>query len=272
LVFGRDGGALSSLALPVRLGLGAVIGTGKQWVSWIHIDDLTRLIEFVLEKSSVRGVVNAVAPTPATHLQVQHALARTLHRPMWLRVPAFIVRIALGEMSQLLVDGQRVVPRRALMSGFVFRHPDLREALDHLLGPRARGADAELTEMYYNGECPVCSAEMSHYAGLCAGSQKSLRFIDAMQSPDALAQCGLRIDHLERRVYLKDSKGRIVSGLPALIELWWRMPQYRWLARLTSVPGLRGVCAGFYDHLLAPGLAAWARMRLARQQRAVSAR
>jgi uncharacterized protein (TIGR01777 family) len=268
LVFGRNGGALPSLALPVRLGLGAVLGNGKQWVSWIHIDDLTRLIEFALDKPSVRGALNAVAPSPATHLQVQHTLARTLRRPMWLRVPAFVVRAAMGEMSQRLVDGQRVVPRRALASGFVFRHPDLRAALDHLIGTRAHAADAELTEMYYNGECPVCNAEMSHYARLCAESQKSLRFIDSMQRPDALAACGLRTDHLERRVYLKDAKGRIVSGLPALIELWSRMPRYQWLAKLTSTPGLHRISVALYDHVIAPSLAAWGRVRHARQQRA----
>jgi uncharacterized protein len=272
LVFGRDGGALPSLALPVRVGLGAILGSGKQWVSWVHIDDLTRLVAFVLDKSSVRGAINAVAPNPATHLQVQHALARVLHRPMWLRIPAFFVRAALGEMSQLLVDGQRVVPRKALASGFVFRHPDLRAALDHLMGRRAQTAGAELTEMYYNGECPICTAEMSHYARLCADSQKSLRFIDAMQKPDALVQCGLRIDHLERRVFLKDSKGRIISGLPALIELWARMPQYRWLARLTSLPVLKPLSVAFYDHVIAPALANWARFRLARQHRTVTAR
>jgi uncharacterized protein (TIGR01777 family) len=273
LVFGRDGGALPSLTLPVRLGLGAILGTGKQWVSWIHIDDLTRLIEFALDKPSVRGAVNAVSPSAVTHLQLQHALARALHRPMWMRVPAFVVRTVLGEMSQLLIDGQRVVPRRALATGFVFRHPDLREALDHLIGRRARNADAELMEMYYNGECPVCNAEMSHYARLCADSQKTLRFIDSTQRPNALAECGLRPDHLERRVYLKDSKGRIVSGLPALIELWSRMPQYRWLAKLTSVPLLKPMSVGLYDHVIAPGLATWARVRSARQQRAaVSAR
>jgi uncharacterized protein (TIGR01777 family) len=261
LVLGRDGGALPSLALPVRLGLGAIIGNGKQWVSWIHIDDLTRLIEFVIDKPSMRGTINAVAPHAATHLQVQQTLARTLHRPMWMRIPAFVLRATLGEMSQLLVDGQRVVPRRALASGFVFRHPDLRETLDHLIGKRTQSADVELTEIYYNGECPVCSAEMNHYARLCAESQKSLRFIDAMQSPDALARCGLRTDHLERRVYLKDSKGRIVSGLPALIELWKRMPQYRWLARFTSLPILNSISRGLYDHVIAPSLAAWARAR-----------
>jgi uncharacterized protein (TIGR01777 family) len=259
LVFGRDGGALPSLAMPVRLGLGAIIGNGKQWVSWIHIDDLTRLIEFVIDKPTMRGVMNAVAPHAATHLQVQQTLARALHRPVWMRIPAFVLRAMLGEMSQLLVDGQRIVPRRALASGFVFRHPDLRETLEHLVGKRT--PDAELTEIYYNGDCPVCSAEMNHYAGICAGSQKSLRFIDALQTPDALARCGLRTDHLERRVYLKDSKGRIVSGLPALIELWQRMPQYRWLARVTSLPILMPISMGLYDHVIAPSLAAWARAR-----------
>jgi predicted DCC family thiol-disulfide oxidoreductase YuxK len=102
---------------------------------------------------------------------------------------------------------------------------------------------------------------MNHYAKLCAESQKTLRFIDAMQTPQALDQCGLRTDHLERRVYLKDSKGRIISGLPALIELWSRMPQYRWLARVTSLPVLKPISMGLYDHVIAPALARWARIR-----------
>ncbi len=267
LVLGCDGGVLPSLARPVRLGLGAVLGTGRQWVSWIHLDDLTRLIEFALDKPSLRGAVNAVSPSPATHLQFQSTLARVLRRPMWVRIPAFLVRAVLGEMSQLLVDGQRVVPRRALVSGFVFRHPDLRGALDHLIGRRSSAEDVELTEIYYNGDCPVCSAEMNHYASLCASSQKTLRFVDSMQLPDALARCGLRIDHLERRVYLKDARGRIVSGLPALIELWSHLPRYRWLAKLTSAPVINPMCIGVYDQVIAPGLAAWSRVRLARQQR-----
>lgn len=261
LVLGRDGGALPSLALPVRLGLGAVLGTGKQWVSWIHIFDLTRLIEFVLDRPAVRGVLNAVSPNPATHLDVQRTLAKVLHRPMWMRVPAFIVRAALGEMAQLLVDGQRVVPRRALASRFIFRHPDLREALHHLVGRREKSAEAELKEVYFNGDCPVCSAEMNHYANLCKQGRKTWSFIDSMQYPDALAECGLRSDHLERRVYIKDSKGRIVSGLPALTELWAAMPQYRWLAKLASLPLLSHVAAGLYDHVIAPSLAWWARRR-----------
>ena len=270
LVLGRDGGALPSLARPIRFGLGAVLGSGRQWVSWIHIDDLTRLIEFALDKPAVSGVLNAVSPGHVTHLQFQHVLARTLRRPVLFRVPAFIVRAALGEMAQLFVDGQRVVPMRALASGFVFRHPDLRETLDHLVGCRSGRVSAELTETYYNGECPICSAEMSHYARLCADSQTTLRFIDAMQRPDALSQYGLRAEHLERRVYLTEATGRIVSGLPALIELWSRMRRYRWLAKLTSARVVLPLSEGLYDHVIAPGLASWARMRRARRMPVVS--
>jgi uncharacterized protein (TIGR01777 family) len=142
LVFGRDGGALPSLAMPVRLGLGTVLGSGKQWVSWIHIEDLVRLMEFVLESSSLRGAMNAVSPNPATHRQVQQALGRALQRPIWMRVPAFVVRIALGEMAQLLVDGQRVLPARVLAAGFEFRHPELGAALNDLVGPLSRTANA----------------------------------------------------------------------------------------------------------------------------------
>ena len=133
-VLGRDGGALPQLAVPVRLGLGAVLGSGGQWMSWIHIDDLISLFDFALDTPELRGVLNAVSPGAVTHAQMQHAIARALHRPLWLRVPAVAVRAGAGEMAQLLVDGQHVVPARALASGFRFRYPHLNEALADLLG------------------------------------------------------------------------------------------------------------------------------------------
>jgi uncharacterized protein (TIGR01777 family) len=150
LVLARDGGALPQLAMPVRLGLGAVLGNGKQWVSWIHVDDLVRLFEFVIDTPSARGAVNAVAPAAATHAQLQRVMAKVLHRPIWMRVPAFILRMLLGEMAQLLVDGQHVIPTRAVAAGFSFKHPNLGEALTHLLGkqPFFRTPPAEI---YYNG-------------------------------------------------------------------------------------------------------------------------
>jgi uncharacterized protein len=151
LVLGRDGGALPQLAMPVRLGLGAVLGDGKQAVSWIHIDDLVRLFEFALDTPMLRGALNAVSPRAATHAQLQRMIANVLHRPMWLRIPAFMVRALLGEMSQLLVDGQHVIPARATGAGFDFKHPNLGEALTHLLG-HSRPFELTSGEIYYNSE------------------------------------------------------------------------------------------------------------------------
>ena len=147
LVLARDGGVFPPLVRPIRLGLGTILGGGAQWVPWIHIRDLIRLIEFVLETPAARGPVNAVSPTPLTHLQMQQALAKALHRPLWLRVPAGVLRSALGEMAQLIVDGQRVVPNRLVSLGFHFRYAHFQEALPNLLRradeqPRLRGAAA----------------------------------------------------------------------------------------------------------------------------------
>ncbi len=136
LVLGRDGGALPALARPVKMGLGAIIGTGRQWLSWIHIDDTVRLIELCLDSAALRGAVNAVAPGAVTHRVFQQQLAATLHRPLWLRLPGPLLRIAMGEMAQLLLDGQRVVPAQASAAGFQFRYPDLATALQQLLGRR----------------------------------------------------------------------------------------------------------------------------------------
>ncbi len=138
VVLGRDDGALPALARPVRMGLGAIIGTGSQWTSWIHIDDSVRLIEFCLDSAVLRGAVNAVAPGAVTHRAFQQQLAATLRRPLWLRIPGPLLRAALGERAQLLVDGQRVVPARASAAGFQFRYHDLGTALQQLLGrPRS---------------------------------------------------------------------------------------------------------------------------------------
>jgi uncharacterized protein len=265
LVLARSGGALPQLARPVRFGLGAILGSGKQWVSWIHIADLIRLFEFALDTPTCKGPVNAVSPAAATHAQMQHLLAKVLHRPMWMRIPAPLIRAPLGEMSQLLVDGQRVAPIRALAAGFVFKFPDLAAALDHLLGRSPKATDNTPAAIYYNGECPVCRTEMEHYADVCATSRPDLRFVDSTKQPNEFANCGLSREHLERRVYLKDSEGRILSGMPAIIALWLKMPGYAWLAKTFSLPLLRQTTAVLYDHVVAPSLAWWARTRALRQ-------
>ena len=130
LVLGADGGILPRLALPAKLGVAAVIGDGRQWMSWIHLDDLLRIIDAAIEMEDLQGAVNAVAPSPVRQADFQRALTRRLGRPLWLRIPAGVLRAALGEMSELLVRGQRVAPRTLAGRGFEFRHATLETALD----------------------------------------------------------------------------------------------------------------------------------------------
>jgi uncharacterized protein len=150
LVLGAGGGALPALARPVRLGLGMRFGRGAQWVSWIHIDDLLELILFVLGQETLAGPLNATAPTPVTHAELMAALAKTLHRRLLpIAIPARVLRALLGELAQLVVDGQRVTPERATALGFEFRYPAVETALAAALADEAaargeRGKDAEL--------------------------------------------------------------------------------------------------------------------------------
>jgi uncharacterized protein (TIGR01777 family) len=134
VVLGSGGGALARMLLPFRLGVGGRLGTGRQWMSWIHIDDLCDLILFVLRESTLRGVLNATSPHPATNTQFTQALAHALHRPAFLSVPAFALKLALGDMSEVVLASQRAIPQAALRSGFEFRYPDLAGALLQICG------------------------------------------------------------------------------------------------------------------------------------------
>jgi uncharacterized protein (TIGR01777 family) len=133
LVLSRDGGALPLMLLPFRLFFGGVLGSGKQWFPWIHIADEARAIRFLIGEEGARGPHNLAAPGLATHAEMMHAIGRAMHRPTWLRVPAFAVRLVLGQLSSLLLNGQRAVPRRLLEAGFEFRFPTADAALQDLL-------------------------------------------------------------------------------------------------------------------------------------------
>ena len=143
VVLGGDGGALLALARPVRMFAGAVLGTGRQWFSWIHIDDLLDLIAFVLAEGRLAGPLNATAPEPVRHEELMATMAATLRRPLWpVRVPARILRAGLGELAELFVDGQRVTPDRLLALKFRFRYATIDTALEQALAPRARSGHA----------------------------------------------------------------------------------------------------------------------------------
>jgi uncharacterized protein len=128
IVLSRHGGLLGPLLVPFRLGLGAKVGTGTQYVSWITLTDHIRALRFLLAEE-VSGPVNLTAPAPATNADLTRALAKALHRPAVLQVPAGLIRLALGEMSAELLGSCRVVPARLEAAGFTFRHPTIGPAV-----------------------------------------------------------------------------------------------------------------------------------------------
>ena len=141
IVLAREGGALPKMALPFRLGAGATLGSGRQWMSWIHLADESAALELLIDHPEARGAINLTAPAPVTQAAFARTLAATLHRPLFARVPAFALRALLGEMADLVLASQRVVPQRLLELGFRFRHPTLEGALAELCAP-ATGAVA----------------------------------------------------------------------------------------------------------------------------------
>lgn len=135
LVLAKDGGFLKRLLPPFKLGLGGSLGNGRQWMPWIHIADQIALIDFLMQRQQASGPYNACAPQPERNGEFARALGRELHRPVILPVPAFVLRTALGELSGLLLGGQRAMPTRLQKAGFSFRFIHLDVALADLLGP-----------------------------------------------------------------------------------------------------------------------------------------
>ncbi len=133
IVLGRGGGALEQMSLPFRLGLGGRLGSGEQYMSWIHLHDLVRLIQTTLEDDRYRGAVNGVGPDPVTNRQFTRALARALRRPAIMHVPKFALTLALGEAASAVLSSQRVAPAVARRLGFEFEHSEVSGALRQAL-------------------------------------------------------------------------------------------------------------------------------------------
>jgi uncharacterized protein (TIGR01777 family) len=133
LVLSKSGGLLGRMMLPFRLGLGARLGNGRQWMSWIHIEDYVASVLRLLNDDQMRGPFNMTAPQPVTNAEFTRTLAKSLHRPAFLFAPEPVLRLAMGERAALLVEGQRVLPAKLVAAGGQFRYPDLAGALDDLL-------------------------------------------------------------------------------------------------------------------------------------------
>jgi hypothetical protein len=135
IVLGAGGGALGQMIPLFKKFVGGPIGSGRQWFSWVHLQDLTEAFLFVLKHPELSGPVNVCSPNPVRNKELAKALGKALHRPSFLPVPGFMIKLVLGEFGSVILKGQRVLPRRLLESGFVFQYPQIEKALASILRP-----------------------------------------------------------------------------------------------------------------------------------------
>ena len=134
MVLGHDGGALNKMLPPFKFGLGGQLGNGSQWMSWIHIDDLVNMLVDAIETPSQKGIYNAVSPKPIQNKNFTKVLGGVVKRPTLFPVPGFVLKMGLGELSDLLLDSQNVSAQKIMKTGFTFKYPDLKDALEEVCG------------------------------------------------------------------------------------------------------------------------------------------
>jgi uncharacterized protein (TIGR01777 family) len=134
VVLDKEGGALQKLLTPFKFCAGGPVGSGKQYVSWIHHDDMTGILLFALDNPAVLGPVNGTAPNPVTNKQLGKAIGAALHRPAFVWTPAAMLKLALGDVVEIIAQGQRVIPKKAMTLGYAFKFPTIEVALTNILG------------------------------------------------------------------------------------------------------------------------------------------
>ncbi len=133
IVLGKEGGALPKMLHPYQLFIGGTIGSGNQWLSWIHLDDVIRMIDFAIDTKEIEGPLNITAPNPTTMKEFGKTLSIIMRRPHWLPVPALALHALLGEMSMLVLQGQHVLPNKAMQHGYQYSFPTLKHALQNII-------------------------------------------------------------------------------------------------------------------------------------------
>lgn len=133
IVLGKNGGALKQMALPFRFFVGGPMGSGEQWVPWVHIEDLCRAMLFLAEHSGIKGPVNLTAPQPVKNKELAKAIGKVLHRPSFMPAPAFMIKLVLGEFGSVILEGQRALPTVLQEQGFSFSYPKIQDAVNQAL-------------------------------------------------------------------------------------------------------------------------------------------
>lgn len=148
IVLSRYGGALEKMLPLFSVGFGSVIGNGKQWMNWIHIDDLVDMFVYLVDHPEHQGIFDAVAPTPVTNIEFSVALASAIRKPLFLPVPAFMLKLVMGELSILVTDGKKVSAHKIVEKGFSFRYPRIDPALEEICSPLRNGTKEHLSEIW----------------------------------------------------------------------------------------------------------------------------
>ena len=132
VVISKEGGALEKLSQPIKLGVGAALGSGKQFIPWIHLEDLCNIYLYAIENEEIKGIYNAVAPEQLTNKSLTKIIANKLKKPLWLpNIPAFVMKLILGKMAAIILEGSRVSSEKIMATGFKFNYPTIKEALDN---------------------------------------------------------------------------------------------------------------------------------------------
>jgi uncharacterized protein (TIGR01777 family) len=249
VVLGRDGGALPQQILAARGRVAMVMGSGQQWVSWIHIEDVLRLIEQCIEREDLNGPINATAPAPVRQQEFARHLATPFGRSVTFRVPEQLLRWTLGERAQLLVDGQCVLPVKATALGFVFKYPQIDAALADLCATPRPDAPSEVL---YDTFCPICDIEMNAYCRAATRAGRRWQFGDVATRTELISRYRLDLSAARKRVYVLADSGKMLSGMEALGTIWAGLPYWRGLAWVLRLPLIKPSAAWFYDMILAP--------------------
>lgn len=231
VVLGLEGGFLQKVLPPTEQGLGALLGSGKQYVPWVHMVDLARIIEWSIANKSAQGAYNACAPHPVTHRSLVTSLANQCDRKVFFRVPRWALRVTMGEMASMLCGGQNATPRRALEQGFRFEHPDLVPALREIL----HGADLRMEaagemptqEPYINDTRP--DRELVHQSLLCAPLETVFDFFSKAENLSVLTPPGMGFD-IRTPLPIEMHKGRLIDYKISMgpLKFPWRTRIEQW--------------------------------------------
>jgi uncharacterized protein (TIGR01777 family) len=254
LVLDGNGGILNPMLLSTKLGGGMVMGSGEQYMSWIDLHDIIKLMQFIVSNKKINGAFNATSPNPITQKEFMKKLGKSLKRPVFMWLPAWFFRMLLKDMADLFLNGQKVLPKKAQDNGFEFSYPDLQGSFERILSKEVSDNKGS-SEVFYNSQCTICNTEMNHYRELKKKSGALIDFKSIHSNSEDLKKFGLTKKDIKRRLYVLKSNGEVANGIDANIEIWSKFPKYKKFARLLNFQPIHFIASFAYEGIIVPWLA-----------------